>query len=166
MKGNFHVQFLGEGVAATSPPYPTPGWATTQVYPARAAGDPERLGPRAAANRDQTGDTTEACTRKTHSRHDTRTSLAEFRSRRCIGPTHARVAHDKVAVLSIVRWNRQRRRRDRMIYVTREQQTHVEDQIFLAPATGVSNDEMQRSKRGTSGSDRLGASAGIGVRPI
>ena len=28
MKGNFHVQFLGEGVAATSPPYPTPGWAT------------------------------------------------------------------------------------------------------------------------------------------
>ena len=22
-------------VAATSPPYPTPGWATTQVYPAR-----------------------------------------------------------------------------------------------------------------------------------
>src|SRR5208337_575936 len=30
-----HVQFLGEGVAATSPPYPTPGWATTQVYPAR-----------------------------------------------------------------------------------------------------------------------------------
>ena len=34
MKGNFHVQFLGEGVAATSPPYPTPGWATTQVYPA------------------------------------------------------------------------------------------------------------------------------------
>ena len=35
MKGNFHVQFLGEGVAATSPPYPTPGWATTPVYPAR-----------------------------------------------------------------------------------------------------------------------------------
>ena len=35
MKGNFHVQFLGEGVAATSPPYPTPGWATTQVYPAQ-----------------------------------------------------------------------------------------------------------------------------------
>ena len=34
MKGNFHVQFLGEGVAATSPPYPTPGWATTPVYPA------------------------------------------------------------------------------------------------------------------------------------
>jgi hypothetical protein len=28
------VQFLGEGVAATSPPYPTPGWATTPVYPA------------------------------------------------------------------------------------------------------------------------------------
>ena len=38
MKGNFHVQFLGEGVAATSPPYPTPGWATTQVYPAHAPG--------------------------------------------------------------------------------------------------------------------------------
>ena len=34
MKGNFHVQFLGEGVAATSPPYPTPGWATNPVYPA------------------------------------------------------------------------------------------------------------------------------------
>jgi len=31
------VLFLGEGVAATSPPYPTPGWATTQVYPAREA---------------------------------------------------------------------------------------------------------------------------------
>src|SRR5208283_1359997 len=30
-----HVQLLGEGVAATSPPYTTPGWATTQVYPAR-----------------------------------------------------------------------------------------------------------------------------------
>ena len=26
---------LGEGVAATSPPYPTFGWATTQVYPAQ-----------------------------------------------------------------------------------------------------------------------------------
>ena len=38
MKGNFHVQFLGEGVAATSPPYPTPGWATTQVYPAQSSG--------------------------------------------------------------------------------------------------------------------------------
>ena len=25
MKGNLHVQFLGEGVAATSPPYPTSG---------------------------------------------------------------------------------------------------------------------------------------------
>ena len=37
MKGNFHVQFLGEGVAATSPPYPTLGWATTQVYPAQLA---------------------------------------------------------------------------------------------------------------------------------
>ena len=42
MKGNFHVQFLGEGVAATSPPYPTPGWATTQVYPA-TLGQSERL---------------------------------------------------------------------------------------------------------------------------
>ena len=39
MKGNFHVQFLGEGVAATSPPYPTLGWATTQVYPARITPD-------------------------------------------------------------------------------------------------------------------------------
>src|SRR5208337_4505586 len=39
MKGNFHVQFLGEGVAATSPPYPTLGWATTQVYPARITGE-------------------------------------------------------------------------------------------------------------------------------
>ena len=27
------------GVAATSPPYPTPGWATTQVYPARREAD-------------------------------------------------------------------------------------------------------------------------------
>ena len=42
MKGNFHVQFLGEGVAATSPPYPTPGWATTQVYPAHALPCPPR----------------------------------------------------------------------------------------------------------------------------
>src|SRR5271166_5448206 len=42
MKGNFHVQFLGEGVAATSPPYPTPGWVTTQVYPAR--GPPPQIG--------------------------------------------------------------------------------------------------------------------------
>ena len=41
MKGNFHVQFLGEGVAATSPPYPTPGWATTQVYPARISPAPD-----------------------------------------------------------------------------------------------------------------------------
>ena len=40
MKGNFHVQFLGEGVAATSPPYPTPGWATTPVYPARCPQSP------------------------------------------------------------------------------------------------------------------------------
>src|SRR5271157_2928006 len=49
MKGNFHVQFLGEGVAATSPPYPTPGWATTQVYPARGSNrsDPEARDPEA-----------------------------------------------------------------------------------------------------------------------
>src|SRR5271167_3018027 len=26
MNGNIHVQFLGEGVAATSPPYPTRDW--------------------------------------------------------------------------------------------------------------------------------------------
>jgi hypothetical protein len=44
MKGNFHVQFLGEGVAATSPPYPTPGWATTQVYPARITREVRRRG--------------------------------------------------------------------------------------------------------------------------
>ena len=31
---NVRNENLGEGVAATSPPYPTPGWATTQVYPA------------------------------------------------------------------------------------------------------------------------------------
>ena len=35
MNGNIHVKFLGEGVAATSPPYLTPGWATTQAYPAQ-----------------------------------------------------------------------------------------------------------------------------------
>ena len=51
MKGNFHVQFLGEGVAATSPPYPTPGWATTQVYPAPRPPDPEARGPRPEAPR-------------------------------------------------------------------------------------------------------------------
>ena len=45
MKGNFHVQFLGEGVAATSPPYPTPGWATTPVYPAHRLDRPHRLDP-------------------------------------------------------------------------------------------------------------------------
>ena len=43
MKGNFHVQFLGEGVAATSPPYPTPGWATTQVYPAHTPASNPRV---------------------------------------------------------------------------------------------------------------------------
>ena len=35
MKGNFHVQFLGEGVAATSPPYPTPRGAIPWGDPAR-----------------------------------------------------------------------------------------------------------------------------------
>ena len=49
MKGNFHVQFLGEGVAATSPPYPTPGWATTQVYPARISR--HRISPQPPATR-------------------------------------------------------------------------------------------------------------------
>ena len=34
MDGNIYVWFLGEGVAATPPPYPMPGWATTQAYPA------------------------------------------------------------------------------------------------------------------------------------
>ncbi len=33
MNGDIPVQFLGEGVTVTSPPYPTPGWATAQVYP-------------------------------------------------------------------------------------------------------------------------------------
>src|SRR5208337_3736252 len=33
MKGNFHVQFLGEGVAATSPPYPTGETAMSPRYP-------------------------------------------------------------------------------------------------------------------------------------
>src|SRR5262245_44681792 len=28
MKGNFHVPFLGEGMAVTSSPYPAAGWAT------------------------------------------------------------------------------------------------------------------------------------------
>jgi N-terminal domain of reverse transcriptase len=28
MKGNFHVQFLGEELAVTSSPYPAAGWAT------------------------------------------------------------------------------------------------------------------------------------------
>ena len=34
MNGNFHVQFLGEGVAATSPPYPTPRGAIPWGHPA------------------------------------------------------------------------------------------------------------------------------------
>ena len=33
------------GVAATSPPYPTPGWATTQVYPAHTPAYPPRIPP-------------------------------------------------------------------------------------------------------------------------
>jgi|GEM_PF-6236330 len=39
MNGNIHVQFLGEGVATTSPPYPTPGCETTQAYPAEPKND-------------------------------------------------------------------------------------------------------------------------------
>jgi len=35
MRGNSHVQFLGEGVTATSPPYPTPGPVTTRGHPVR-----------------------------------------------------------------------------------------------------------------------------------
>ena len=35
MNGNIHVQFLGEGVAATSPPYPTPRGAIPWGHPAR-----------------------------------------------------------------------------------------------------------------------------------
>ena len=42
MKGNFHVQFLGEGVAATSPPYPTPGGA---IPGATRPGTPPAPGP-------------------------------------------------------------------------------------------------------------------------
>jgi len=34
MNGNIHVQFLGEGVAATSPPYPTPRGAIPWGDPA------------------------------------------------------------------------------------------------------------------------------------
>jgi hypothetical protein len=34
MNGNIHVQFLGEGVAATSPPYPTGEVAIPPCYPA------------------------------------------------------------------------------------------------------------------------------------
>ena len=33
MNGNIPVQFLGEGVTVTSPPYPTPGWETALGYP-------------------------------------------------------------------------------------------------------------------------------------
>ena len=62
MKGNFHVQFLGEGVAATSPPYPTPGWATTQVYPARIT----LQGPKAAAGSRQPSSHGTAPTPKFH----------------------------------------------------------------------------------------------------
>ena len=35
MNGNIHVQFLGEGVAATSPPYPTPRGAIPWGHPAQ-----------------------------------------------------------------------------------------------------------------------------------
>jgi len=35
MNGNIHVQFLGEGVAATSPPYPTLRGAIPWGDPAR-----------------------------------------------------------------------------------------------------------------------------------
>src|SRR5208337_2901575 len=55
MKGNFHVQFLGEGVAATSPPYPTGEVAIPPCYPAgrcqavpsggRARARPDPAGP-------------------------------------------------------------------------------------------------------------------------
>jgi hypothetical protein len=33
MNGNIPVQFLGEGVTVTSPPYPTPRWETAPAYP-------------------------------------------------------------------------------------------------------------------------------------
>ncbi len=51
MKGNFHVQFLGEGVAATSPPYPTLGGrppGSTRPAPSRRRGisTPGRVAPR------------------------------------------------------------------------------------------------------------------------
>src|SRR5271166_5424603 len=41
MKGNFHVQFLGEGVAATSPPYPTPGRSPI-IRPDRLSPEPHK----------------------------------------------------------------------------------------------------------------------------
>jgi hypothetical protein len=34
MNGNIHVQFLGEGVAVTPPPYPAPGGVIPQGDPA------------------------------------------------------------------------------------------------------------------------------------
>ena len=38
MKGNFHVQFRGEGVAVKSTPYPAPGGAIHQGDPAASLG--------------------------------------------------------------------------------------------------------------------------------
>ena len=45
MKGNFHVQFLGEGVAATSPPYPTRGGQPPRSTRPSQDGSPPRGGP-------------------------------------------------------------------------------------------------------------------------
>ncbi len=36
MNGNIHVQFLGEGVAATSPPYPTVRYGVPELRPIRS----------------------------------------------------------------------------------------------------------------------------------
>src|SRR5215472_12167969 len=38
MKGNFHVQFLGEGVAATPPPYPAEGHGRRQMEQSQSSG--------------------------------------------------------------------------------------------------------------------------------
>ncbi len=51
MTGNFHVQFCGEGVAVTSPPYPAQGGAIPQGDPAlpvcqSALSHPEETGRR------------------------------------------------------------------------------------------------------------------------
>ena len=37
MNGDIPVQFLGEEVTATSPPYPTPRWETAPAYPTSPA---------------------------------------------------------------------------------------------------------------------------------